>query len=83
MTEYNFRYDKTHKCYGELSYLLSSPPKNLKNFDCTTPPSCMNDQYIISNNPVVNYRNYYKFGKANLHNWKKRNPPEWLNEHSA
>ena len=80
MTEYNFRYGKTHKCYGELSYLLSSPPKNLKEFDWTTPPSCMPDEYIISQNPLTNYRNYYKLGKSDLHSWKKREPPEWINK---
>ena len=78
MVEYNFRYEKQHKCYGELSYLLASPPKNLKEFDWTTPPSCMPDEYIISQNPLTNYRNYYKLGKSHLHSWKKRNPPEWI-----
>lgn len=80
MEEYTYRYDKTHKCYGEISATLCSPPKNLTEYDMTTMPSCMDDKYIISKDPIDNYRNYYKMGKTHLHTWKKRNPPEWLND---
>ena len=78
MEEYTYRYDKQHKCFGELSYQLQSPPKNLKDWDMTLMPSAMDDKYIISDDPIVNYRNYYKLGKTNLHKWKKRNPPSWI-----
>jgi hypothetical protein len=78
MSEYTFRYSKQHSCFGELSYMLQSPPKNLEKWDWTTPPSAMDKQYIISNDPIVNYRNYYKLGKARMHSWKNRNPPEWI-----
>lgn len=80
MMEYNYRYDKQHKCYGELSYMLQSPPKNLENYDWTEMPSCMAEEYIISDDPIINYRNYYKIGKSNLHSWKNRQPPEWINQ---
>ena len=76
--EYTYRYDKEHKCYGELSYQLSSPPKNLDKFDMTPMPSCMDDKYIISANPIDNYRNYYKNGKTHLHKWKRREAPAWI-----
>ena len=78
MQEYNYRYEKTHKCYGELSATLASPPKNLQEYDMTKMPSCMAPEYIISEDPLTNYRNYYKLGKVNLHSWKKRKPPEWI-----
>jgi len=78
--EYNYRYDKQHKCYGELSYMLQSPPKNLENYYWTEMPSCMAEEYIISDDPIINYRNYYKIGKSNLHSWKNRQPPEWINQ---
>jgi len=78
MEEYTYRYEKHHKCFGELSYMLQSPPKNLQEFDMTTIPSAMDTKYIISNDPVTNYRNYYKTGKTHLHNWKKREAPEWI-----
>jgi hypothetical protein len=80
MDEYTYRYSKTHKCYGDLSYKLSSPPLNLKEFDMTLMPSAMADEYKISEDPVVNYRNYYKLGKKDLHKWTNRKPPEWIND---
>jgi hypothetical protein len=80
MKEYTYRYDKEHKCFGELSFALCTPPKNLETYDMTLMPSAMADEYKISEDPIVNYRNYYKMGKTHLHSWKKRNPPEWMNE---
>jgi len=79
MREYTHRYGKTHKCYGEISYMLQSPPKNLKEWEWTPMPSCMADEYIISEDPLTNYRNYYIMGKSNLHKWTNRQPPEWIN----
>jgi hypothetical protein len=38
----------------------------------------MAEEYIISNDPITNYRNYYKLGKANIHTWKKREAPSWI-----
>lgn len=80
MGEYTYRYEKQHKCYGEISYMLQSPPKNLHEYDWTPMPSCMADEYIISNEPLTNYRNYYRIGKSKLHKWKNRQPPEWIND---
>ena len=78
MDEYTYRYGKKHKCSGDISYMLQSPPHNLKNYEWTSMPSCMDDKYIISDNPVINYRNYYRLGKISLHKWTKRDQPEWL-----
>jgi hypothetical protein len=80
MQEYTYRYEKTHKCYGEISATLASPPKNLEEYDMTTMPSCMAPEYIICSDPVRNYRNYYKVGKTHLHSWKKRERPWWIND---
>lgn len=80
LAEYTYRYGKKHKIDGEISYMLQSPPLNLKEYEMTKMPSAMDDKYIISDDPVVNYRNYYKYGKIHLHAWKKRNPPEWIND---
>jgi hypothetical protein len=80
MAEYTYRYDKEHKCFGELSYMLQSPPKNLKDWDMTPMPSAMDDKYKISNDALTNYRNYYKLGKERMHSWKRREPPEWIYE---
>ena len=80
MNEYMHRYEKVHKCNGELSYMLQSPPKKLEAYDWTPMPSCMAPEYIISDNPLTNYRNYYKVGKATMHKWKNRQPPEWITQ---
>jgi len=79
LAEYTYRYEKKHKCY-DMGYYLQSPPKNLKDYDWTPMPSCMADEYKISNEPCTNYRNYYKIGKSKLHKWTKRQQPEWINE---
>ena len=79
MAEYTYRYNKQHKCYGELSYMLQSPPKNLQEYDMTLMPSAMDDQYKISDDPLTNYRNYYIIGKIRMHKWTNRQPPEWIN----
>jgi len=79
--EYTRRYKRKHICsLGNLPYTIQSPPNNLKNYDWTTPPSVMDDKYIITENYIDNYRNYYKFGKANLHSWTNREPPLWIKE---
>ena len=78
MNEYIHRYNKIHACNGELSYMLQSPPFNLKEYDMTPMPSAMDEQYIISKDPLTNYRNYYKLGKVKLHQWTNRQPPEWI-----
>jgi hypothetical protein len=80
MDEYTYRYNKKHKCSGEISYMLQSPPKKLEKYEWTKMPSCMDEQYIISDDPIINYRNYYKLGKSYLHKWTNRNKPEWINE---
>ena len=76
--EYTYRYGKKHATIEKCFYQLQSPPFGLRAWDWTQPPSAMGAEFIISDDPVVNYRNYYKFGKANLHSWKKRSAPEWI-----
>lgn len=80
MNEYMHRYKKIHSCNGEISYMLQSPPLGLKAWEWTEMPSCMADEYKISNDPCTNYRNYYRIGKSKLHKWTNREAPEWINE---
>lgn len=77
LNEYTRRFNKQHKCF-EMAFYLQSPPKQLEQFDWTPMPSCMDDKYIVSKDPIINYRNYYKVGKSHLHAWKTRQPPEWI-----
>jgi hypothetical protein len=82
LNEYTYRYGKKHKT-DEMAYYIYSPPYNLRDWDFTPMPSCMATEYIISKDPVVNYRNYYIHGKKHLHKWTKRTPPEWLYENAT
>lgn len=80
MDEYTYRYEKKHKCSeGDLAYMLQSPPHNLREYTMTVMPSAMAPEFVVSYNPVENYRNYYKNGKKHLFAWKKRTPPNWIN----
>lgn len=76
--EYTYRYGKQHLTIRKLGYEIQSPPRNLRNWDWTSPPSAMDTEYIVSTDPIENYRNYYKYGKAKLHSWKKREAPAWI-----
>lgn len=77
LNEYTYRYGKVHKC-SELGYTLQSPPLGLKEWDATPMICAMDQKYIVSQDPVENYRNYYRQGKAALHKWTGREPPPWL-----
>jgi hypothetical protein len=76
--EYTYRYGKIHLTMKKLGYEIQSPPYSLKEWDMTLMPSCMDKEYIISDEPIVNYRNYYAHGKKHLHAWKRREPPAWI-----
>lgn len=76
--EYTYRYNKKHKTITDLGYMIQSPPMNLKEWDFTKPPSAMDSKYIISEDPVVNYQNYYRLGKSKLHKWTNREKPSWI-----
>lgn len=79
LDEYSHRYGKKHKCY-EIAIHLQSPPFNLKEYDMTPMPCAMDKEYIVSTDPVENYRNYYRVGKASLHKWTKRDAPSWISQ---
>ena len=81
--EYTHRYGKIHKVESSgLLKALDPIPENIHISEGRTiPPSAMDPKYIISPLfPMDNYRNYYKYGKAHLHKWKNRQPPEWIKE---
>ena len=77
--EYKYRYEKTHLTITKLGVELLCAPKNLKEITFFQPPPAMSKEFIISDNSVDNYRNYYKNGKRHLHSWKKRGAPTWIN----
>lgn len=76
--EYTYRYGKIHKCQAYIEELEKNIP-NIPEKGFTKPAQAMPDMYK-SNDSVESYRSYYFFDKINLHSWKKREVPEWINE---
>jgi hypothetical protein len=77
LQEYTHRYRKVHSC-TTLAHALTLPPLNIKTGPFTQPTPAMDKSFIISNDSVENYRNYYKQGKSHLHRWTNRDKPYWL-----
>lgn len=77
LNEYTFRYGKVHKC-AQMIPILQALPANITIGLKTDPPCCMPDEYKISDSAVINYRQYYKYGKSHLHKYTKRQPPAFL-----
>jgi hypothetical protein len=76
--EYTHRYGRTHITIDKLADILKNPPQNIPHDVMTPMPSCMAKEYIVSDDPVENYRNYYNKGKTSLHRWTNRFPPDWI-----
>lgn len=77
LEEYTFRYGKMHKSKFVFEKLKDLPDSIIKQGQ-SEPPCCMPDEFKISNDPVINYREYYKIDKKHLHKWTKRERPEWI-----
>lgn len=78
MDEYTYRYGKKHKCSDlTFSSALFEVPHNITNGSFTPVTLAMPDEYKVEDH-VQSYRNYYKQGKTHLHNWTKREQPEWM-----
>ena len=76
--EYRFRYnsEKHQRCYLIFDWALNNLP-NL-DIECMTPfVKAMPEEYKVDCS-VQSYRNYYKYGKTDLHKWTKREKPEWI-----
>jgi lipopolysaccharide biosynthesis glycosyltransferase len=73
--EYTYRYGKVHK--AEI-IIRSLQEPNLPKSGLTKLPNCMDKSYIVGDNVVENYRNYYNLGKSHLHSWKGREKPTWI-----
>jgi hypothetical protein len=77
--EYTYRYGRTHLTIDKLKDILKDAPQNIEQSAVMSKmPSCMDKQYIVSVDPIVNYRNYYNYGKTDLLRWSNRPPPKWI-----
>lgn len=78
--EYTYRYGRTHLTIDKLKDILKDSPLNIEQSSTMTKmPSCMDKQYIVDTDPIINYRNYYNYGKTDLLRWSNRSPPRWIN----
>lgn len=75
--EYTYRYGKHHKCCDMTSF-LEAIPQNIPDIPFTPPIPAMDAKYIVRENSLESYRNYYRIGKTHLHQWTKREAPTWI-----
>lgn len=78
LNEYHYRFGKTHKS-SELIPFLKEAPLSLPEAPFFPPTPTMDEEYLIDDNSLLSYRNYYKLGKSHLFAWTKREKPDWLN----
>jgi hypothetical protein len=76
-SEYTFRYDRAHKCEGVIRG-LEAPC--LPDIGPTGVKYAFDGRYLVSSDPVENYRNYYWLAKSHLFSWRKRPVPYWIIE---
>ena len=79
LTEYTYRYGKTHKCEA-LYEPLKRWPSKIEFSDYEDPPQCMPDDCKDAFSTVVAYRNYYRNYKASFAKWTWRPTPLWWDE---
>jgi len=81
--EYTFRYGKQHACSPLLQWMSHHHPVLPESLTgSTTPFVCvMPDKYKLTESPIRNYRLYYTFGKTEIHSWKDREIPFFINSY--
>ena len=78
LSEYTYRYDKQHASTSVIMWCSENIP-DIPDLGFTDMPQCMPDEYKCKDS-VVAYRNYYNGAKSHLHNWKRRQVPDWIIE---
>jgi hypothetical protein len=74
--EYNFRYDKNHKCKLMVDWYFRYVPDYIPLGELTPFAQAMPDKYKCDD-AVTAYRNYYIGEKSRFAKWKMGNIPEW------
>lgn len=77
LSEYTYRFGKIHRS-AELIKYLEIPPSSLPNEPFFPPIPVMDAVYVIADDSLASYRNYYRDGKKHLFTWTKRDRPTWL-----
>lgn len=78
LDEYTYRYNKRHKT-EKLRVALKLRPANINSAPFTDPALAMPEEFK-RNTAIDSYHAYYKFGKAHLLAYTKREKPQWLME---
>lgn len=76
LNEYEYRYGKKHACW-KLEPYLRKTPNNISDGSFTLPTPAMDEKYLVKDDIIASYRNYYVQGKAHLAAWTKRERPDW------
>ena len=71
-----FRCGKSHFTTPFIQWCENNPP-DIPDIGLTKLALAMPDEYKISEDPVVCYREYYRKGKSHLADWNPRNVPDW------
>jgi hypothetical protein len=81
--EYSYRYGKIHKVeFSGLMKKLEYAPFNIRPGIFTEPTPAMPPEFIVENDSIQSYRNYYRGSKQHLHSWKNREIPDFIFEKS-
>jgi hypothetical protein len=76
--EYRYRYNsnKHERCKQIFEWSLDNLP-DLPVAEFSPFAKAMPEEFKVDCS-VESYRNYYRFGKSELHQWTKRTKPEWI-----
>lgn len=75
--EYEFRFNKTHKSKG-LIKALKIVPDNIPLCKRTPFAQAFDDEYKLTSDAIINYRNYYIKAKSDLLSYTIRDKPAWI-----
>jgi hypothetical protein len=76
MSEYKYRYAKTHAT-EKLIIPLKRAPYNIPEGDFTEPTPAMPPEFIVPGDSKKSYRDYYNGSKSRMFKWKNRQKPAW------
>lgn len=81
-SEFTFRFGKEHKSSAVIEWCMAKATRSLFRSDGHMTPfaQAMPDEYKAED-PIVAYRRYYILAKAHLHQWTRREAPDWINYH--
>ena len=84
--EWDHRFGTYHKSMNMLPAASVAVWETMPDRGWKNPPRCIPDEFKLDYDEyegtvschVASYRDFYRVGKAHLHQWTKRDVPEWL-----